>query len=204
MLGDRASKAGAELMQMGLVVVEDQQSGWISLGDLPGDLRADRTAGSCDEDATAGEEPVYRFEVGDDLFASQQVFDSQVAHVMQRNVALDKFGDTAEHAQRDLCQFGEICSSADQLDRRIGNGEHGLVDRCVASYSGQVGDRADHRHTQAVPTVHSRVVVEHGDRDQTSPRAPQHLADERSARFARAKDNNPKARLIALLSPQGE
>ena len=77
-------KLGAgDVVEMGLVVIEEDQLGGVALGDLAGDLGADRATGAGDQDALTDEHRAYRVEVDLDLVTPEQVFDPHVSNVAQ-------------------------------------------------------------------------------------------------------------------------
>jgi hypothetical protein len=49
---------------------------------------------------------VHGVKVRHDLFATEDIFDSQISNVPQSDVALHEFGNAPKHAQRYLGQLG--------------------------------------------------------------------------------------------------
>ena len=73
------SSDGRGVVEVGLVVVEEDEQGGIEPGDLAADLRTDGTSGPGDQHPVALERPADRVEVGGDRGAAQEVLDARLA-----------------------------------------------------------------------------------------------------------------------------
>ena len=103
----RHVEAGGGVVQVGLVVVEEDELG--GLERRPGARsrsRSSRRPG--DEHSLPATSIADRFEVGDDLLAAEEVLDAQVADVLQRHRAGDDVGDAGQHVQRDTGGLGGL------------------------------------------------------------------------------------------------
>ena len=74
-------RLGGDLVEVGLVVVEEDEQGRLVRGDLGGDLGPDRSTGTGDQDPAGRDRGQDAVAVGDDLLATEQVVDLQVADV---------------------------------------------------------------------------------------------------------------------------
>jgi hypothetical protein len=186
-----AGQSCAQLVQVGLIMVENEEGGRFSFGDLPCDLRSDGAARTGHKDPAAGQEPVHGVQVGDYLLASEHVLDPQVTDIPQRDLSPDELGYTSEHAKGDIGVLGEVCSPPHQIGRWVADGEYRLMQCDVRRDPRQVADRPEHRYTLALAPMSAWVVIEHGDRDQARARATQHLPHQRGSRFPGTEDDHP-------------
>jgi hypothetical protein len=115
-------------MQVGLVVVKNQQLGRFGLCHLSHDFRTDRTPGAGDKNPPSEKEFMDGFKIRYHLLPTEQVLDFEVTDVSKSDVAPHKFGNAAQYAQWNLGRLGQVGRSAHQIGWRIGHREHRLVD----------------------------------------------------------------------------
>jgi hypothetical protein len=160
---------------MGLVVVQQQQTLRSALGDLPGDLGADGPTGTGDEHTSPREHGPDRLQVGDDLFAAEQVLDAEVAHVAQRGAAVHRREHPGHDLQRHVRGLGYVRGALHGLLRSVRHGEDGQVGAGLAHHLGEIVDAAAHADSHERAALELRVVVDHRHGAKPGFRAAQHL-----------------------------
>ena len=200
----RGGERGGDVVQVGLVVVEQQQSRRIELGDLPGDLRADRAAGPRDEHPAPTEQLADRAEVGDDLLAAQQVVDAHLPDVLQAQSGPDDLVDRRGHPKGYPRLLGGCGDALDQLAGGCGHREQHLVRLLTGDRLSQVGGAATHRDAEDLLAVLAGVVVEEAHRDESAAASGQHLPGQSGPGLAGTDDDDAKAAVVLLHPTAGE
>ena len=184
-------------MKVGLIVVEQQKRLRLAYEHLTRDLRADRSAGTGDQDAATGEHGPDSVEIGDDLLAAEEVLDLDVADVAQRHTAPHRRRDAGDDLERDVGLLGCGCGATHGLLRRVGHREHGEVRPRAFDHLGEIGDVAGDRHALERSAVTIAILVEHGDGVESRPWAVEHVGDEGCPRIAGADDDDAQTRLVS-------
>ena len=203
-LDDRSLDAGRHLVEVGLVVVDEDERAGPQVRHLAGDLGADRAARTRDEDAAALQQAAYRIEVGRDLLAAEEVFDPQVADVAHRDACVHEVGDAGQHPEREACDLRRVHRPAH--DRVVGrrDGQHDLVHLEPGERTGKVIDAADHRHAHQLAALGARVVVEHGHRHEPGAGAAEHVAQDGRAGLTGADDGDAQSGRGVRATVEGE
>ena len=104
-----AGESGRDVMQMGFVVVEQDESGRLELVQLRGDLRADRAAGAGDQHPPTRDRRPDAVQVGVRLLPAEQVLDLQIASVANRWPPTQQISHWRQDLEWDLRQ---LCARA--------------------------------------------------------------------------------------------
>ena len=186
----RRAQLAVDVVEVGLVVIEQHQAPGAEVGHLLGDLRADRPAGAGDEHRGAADHRPDLLDVGGDLGATEEVLDVDVAGVAHRRAVIEQVADRRQHLERHARQLGAVHDLVDELLVGAGDGDEHLVRLEVLHDLGQVGDVADDRHTEHRAALLARIVVDDGDRHPVGLGLAAHLAHDRRSGVAGPDDGD--------------
>ena len=190
----RALELTVHVVQVGLVVVEQDQAGGAQLGDLLGDLGADRAAGPGDEHGGARDDGADALDVGGDLRPAEEVLDVDVAGVAHRRAVVEQLAHRGQHLERHLGQLGALHDLVDQLLVGAGDGDQHLVGLVVGHDRREVGDVAHDGHAEHRAALLAGIVVDDDDRHTVGLAGTAHLAHDRGAGVAGTDDGHPRRR----------
>lgn len=115
---------------------EDQLGGAVA-EELAAELAADGAAAACDEDAPAAHQLLDGGDVGADGIAAQEVFDIDVAQLVNADRAVEQLVDAGDDLGPDAGGFTDVDDLADLL---AGRGRHGDDHHADVVAAGHVGD----------------------------------------------------------------
>ena len=195
---DRVPDPGGRIVEMSLVMVEQHQLGGLTSGDLPCDLGTDRTAPPGDQHSATCEHRLHRLCVDLDLLSADQVLDSQIADVSQRDTIAHEIAESGQELQRHVDLFRGCRDARDQAVARARYGQdHAMRVQCLNRFR-DVGGRARDRYAEQGEALLARVVVEYRDWNEPTCTAALHLSHDRRTCFARADDHDAQPARVTV------
>ena len=143
-------------------------------------------------------------EVGDHLFAPEQIVDPDLAHVLEPQAGADDLLDRGDDPQGHAGRLGVGRDPLDQLPARRRHREQHLVRFLPGDHGSQIGRVAAHRDPEHLLALHAGVVVDEADRDEAAPVAGQHLPGQRRPGRAGSDQDDPQAALVLFHPPTRE
>ncbi len=176
-----------QVVQVGLVVVEQHQARGRELGHLPRDLGTDPAAAAGHEHAPAREQlPNWR-EVDRHLVTTEEVFDPQVAQVAQMRHRVHPRRRRGQHPHGDPRLLGGFRHPSQHFRRRRRDRVEHLVHVAVADDPREIVDATRDRDAVDLAAAQRRIVVDGDDGHETELWALAHFPERRGARARRRR-----------------
>ena len=182
----------ADLEEVVLRVVEQDELARADAGDLAAELGADRPAGARDEHDAAGQVAADAVEVHAHRLAAEDVLHLDLAHLAQEAAAgLQQLEDGRHRADGDAALAAGGDDAGAHRARRRGDGDQDLVGLDVVEHARQLRRRAEDEQAAVDPrALLARVVVDEADRPVAEVGVAEDLAQQQPAAVAGADDDH--------------
>ncbi len=180
-----------DLEERRLAMVDEDQPPRGDTGDLPAELRADRPAGSGDEDDLVGQIRRDGAEVDLDGLAAQDVLHLNRANLRgEVEIAGDQLVQSGQRLDRDAHLACDLDDPLALFAGRRRKGDQELVRLVVPQDVRQIGRRPEHPHALEAHVLLARIVVDEADRRVPERGGPPHLCEHQLPGAAGSDDDH--------------